>query len=611
MPFPAPPNNGLESYPQNTTTGFLVPQYGSKRKPVRNALTFEANSGERSGRKRGGNALRFELVYKEKRVDEYDTLLSFFEAKDIFIAFNYFHLLNETWYVCYFEGEPESTANSFDSEDFTVVLKTKPLSQLVNLVQLQNPPPYVMSCNRSTNISNPSNNTCIWRVAFSEPVSGITYQKFSLVRSGVTGGSITNATAISDTLYEVTATGFSGNGTVRLDIPSSNTVTDAQGGVLDTSFTSGEVFSIDQTAPVVESINRASGYPSPTINSLRWRVTFSKAVTGLLSSHFSFQVLNGSLSGYIVSAVTQVSGAIYDVDVVGVSSSGELRLVLNANAAIRDIANNALSGNFTTGQTFVVDQTAPVLSSTVIANASPNQITLTYNETLDNTQSISTAVFSISSTVNSVTITSVTVSGATLILGLSGNIVQDDNVTISYNVPGTGGKIRDTAGNNAAGLGSQSITNNVSGGGAAPSVPNGNFEAGSYSTGANYINNVTENSWVHNGNYDTGIYKDGTGQVLFIESTGKLVSQAITFAGAGNYKVRFKWKRRYAGLSAVDIKVLVDSTVVVAAEVPPDGWTTKESATITLSSGSHTIKFTAENAGTYMSFINDVEIIAV
>ncbi len=102
----------------------------------------------------------------------------------------------------------------------------------------------------------------------------------------------------------------------------------------------------------------------------------------------------------------------------------------------------------------------PVYRSSVIENATPALLTLSYNLSLANIVPVASA-FSVS--VNSVarTVSDVAVSGSTVQLTLSGAVVNGDLVTVSYAVP-SNNPLQTPSGEQAAAINSQRVTNNVS-----------------------------------------------------------------------------------------------------------------------------------------------------
>src|SRR4029079_9815725 len=100
------------------------------------------------------------------------------------------------------------------------------------------------------------------------------------------------------TTYDITVTSISGSGTLRLDVNSAGTgIIDAVGNAFNGGYTSGPAYIIDQTPPVIISINR---YNPPdentTATTVTFRVIFSEAVTGVDINDF-FLSNTGTASG--------------------------------------------------------------------------------------------------------------------------------------------------------------------------------------------------------------------------------------------------------------------------------------------------------------------------
>ena len=103
--------------------------------------------------------------------------------------------------------------------------------------------------------------------------------------------------------------------------------------------------------------------------------------------------------------------------------------------------------------------TAPVYSSSVIENATPSILTMTYNLSL---ASIVPATSAFSVLVNSASrsVSSVAIVGGKVQLTLASPVVSGDVVTVSYTVPTTN-PLQTTSGGKAASISSKSVTNNV------------------------------------------------------------------------------------------------------------------------------------------------------
>ncbi len=115
---------------------------------------------------------------------------------------------------------------------------------------------------------------------------------------------------------------------------------------------------IDLTAPTAVSSVRVDPNPT-TASSVKFKVTFSEAVTGVDKKDFSLTA--PGLTGAAVSTVSG-SGATRTVTVSTGSGHGTLRLNVVDNDTIRDGAGNPLggmgtgNGNYTSGQEYTVDR---------------------------------------------------------------------------------------------------------------------------------------------------------------------------------------------------------------------------------------------------------------
>lgn len=114
---------------------------------------------------------------------------------------------------------------------------------------------------------------------------------------------------------------------------------------------SGATVSFASTTPVVTSIARLQPGPLTTSDSVTWRVTFNKSVTGVDVEDFTLSTVSGSAGG-VVSAVSG-SGAEYTVTASVLRGVGTLRLDLIASGTgIVDGNGLAADGGFTFGQPY-------------------------------------------------------------------------------------------------------------------------------------------------------------------------------------------------------------------------------------------------------------------
>ena len=130
-----------------------------------------------------------------------------------------------------------------------------------------------------------------------------------------------------------------------------------------------------------------------------------------------------------------------------------------------DCAGNAVKnppslGAYESGSTAALTQAAPVYQSSVVANATPSLVEMSYNLSLD--ASIVPAVTSFNISVNSVAIpiSNVAISGVKVQLTLSSAIKYGDIITVSYTKPVTNA-LQATTGGMAANISAKTIFNNL------------------------------------------------------------------------------------------------------------------------------------------------------
>jgi DNA/RNA endonuclease G (NUC1) len=282
-------------------------------------------------------------------------------------------------------------------------------------------------------------------VAFSEPVANVGLADFTATSGGgITGATVTVVSGSGP--YTVTVNTGSGDGTVRLDVNGgSATINDAAGNALTASFTSGDVDTIDKTAPTVTSITRV-GAATTNATSVQFTVTFSEAVTNLDAADFT-----ATTSGLTGASVTGVTGSgPYTVTVNTGSGNGTVRVDVNSSTAtINDVAGNALTANFTAGDLDTIDKTAPAVQSIVKASSDPTtaasvDFTVNFSESVTG---VDTSDFTITApALTGTSVTNVAGSGATYTV-----TVATGNGSGSLRLDFTGnGSVLDAAGNSAA-----------------------------------------------------------------------------------------------------------------------------------------------------------------
>lgn len=237
--------------------------------------------------------------------------------------------------------------------------------------------PTVSSINRAD--ASPTRATSLhWTVTFSEPVKNVAAGNFATATSG-TGGSApsvasaapvgTAPTATWTVTMSTAGTTGSNTATVGLNLAGKGTIQDAAGNGLGGSVpVVGQTYAFDTQAPTVAAVNRAGSSPT-NASSVSWTVTFSEAVTGVVSANFS--LAQTGLSGTPSVSAVSGSGTTWTVTAstgsATPSGSGTLQLKLSSATGIADSAGNALGGALpVNGQSYAIDKTppaAPVLDS--------------------------------------------------------------------------------------------------------------------------------------------------------------------------------------------------------------------------------------------------------
>src|SRR5579862_6232975 len=90
--------------------------------------------------------------------------------------------------------------------------------------------PFVQSINRSVPAGPITNAaTVAYTVLFSEPVTGVDPTDFKLAATGTVGSTLTQVTPVSGSVYTVTVSGITGNGTLGLNLVDNGSIRDVAG----------------------------------------------------------------------------------------------------------------------------------------------------------------------------------------------------------------------------------------------------------------------------------------------------------------------------------------------------------------------------------------------
>ncbi len=301
--------------------------------------------------------------------------------------------------------------------------------------------PSVQSVTRVT--SSPTNAASVdFTVTFSQDVSGVDTTDFALTTTGVAGSSVTTVTPVSGSVYTVSVATGTGDGTIRLDVANDGSILSTTNNApLGAPFTAGEVYTIDKTAPSVQSITLASASPTNAA-SVIYNVTFSESVTGVDAGDFA--ITPSGVSGAVITSVTG-SGSAYAVTVSTGSGDGTLRLDFGSNGSVQDLAGNPTTTPFT-GASYTIDKTAPTVSSITrigpaTTNAASVQFSVTFSEPVLN---VGTNDFAVTASgVTGASVTGVTGSGPYTVTVNTGS----GDGTVRLDVNGGTATVNDAAGN--------------------------------------------------------------------------------------------------------------------------------------------------------------------
>jgi parallel beta-helix repeat protein len=275
---------------------------------------------------------------------------------------------------------------------------------------VDNTDPTVLSVNRGTPAGMTTNALSVqFVVTFSENVTGVDPTDFNLSASTVTGASVQNVSG-SNATYTVTVSGYSGSGTLDLDVLDDNTIIDQVSNPLNGGFTGGQTYTINAPPNVSISDVTANETDSGTTN-FDFTVTLSAASTEVITINYA--TTDGTATQ--PSDYASASGTLtFDPNVVDPNADGDNNpLTQRVSVAVNGDQNNEAN------ETFTVDLTS---SDPDVNTGAPSDLSGLGTITNDDnaTLNFSAATYSIGENGGTATIT-VTRSGA---LG--------DSVTANY-----------------------------------------------------------------------------------------------------------------------------------------------------------------------------------
>jgi len=357
------------------------------------------------------------------------------------------------------------TANSLGANNALVIDTTAPSVNTINRV--------ASALTNSTSFD--------YTVNFSENVTGVDTGDFTLVGSGSANGSIASITGSGST-YVVTVNGVSGDGSLKLNANGGGVI-DAAGN-LASGFTSGQSYTLDHTAPAVNTVTVPTDASYTTGQNLDFTVNFNEAINvdAIGGTPFVSLTLNSGgtvqaayLSGSGGTGLTfryVVAGNVADPDGITVGSS----VILNGGT-LKDSAGNDATltlnsvGN-TTGVLISAPAVPPVFNTAAVNG---NSLVISYTEatTLDaaHLPALSAYTVSVGGVANTVTGLTIDALAKTATLTLTTPVTAGQSVTVAYNDPTAGNDanaLQNAAGTDAATFSATAVTNNTV---APPVVP--------------------------------------------------------------------------------------------------------------------------------------------
>jgi uncharacterized repeat protein (TIGR02059 family) len=316
--------------------------------------------------------------------------------------------------------------------------------------------PSVSGIARSSGTALTNARSVDYTVTFSQPVTGVDPGDFSLTTTGTATGAVTGISG-SGTTWTLTASGLSGDGTLRLDLnPSGTGIQNGSGLAITGGYTSGQVYTLDTTAPAtpgIATLDSASDTGSSHSDGTTADTTPTLTGTADAGSTVTLYDTHGST----VLGSTTADGA-------GLWSITSTPLAAGAHTLGTKASDAA--GNFSAaspGLALTIDPDSPVFAS---ATVNGNQLVLAYTDagTLDAANAPTPGAFAVlvGGTPHAATAVAVDAAARTATLTLTTPVAHGQAVTVAYNDPTAGddaGALQDLAGNDAATLAATAATN--------------------------------------------------------------------------------------------------------------------------------------------------------
>ena len=204
--------------------------------------------------------------------------------------------------------------------------------------------------------------TVFYNVTFSEVVSNLAPSDFTpfivLNNPSVDAGDVVSIATTDNITYTIEVENVTGDGDIRLDVNTSGSITDARGNVLNTGFTSGQIYTVDNTPALIQSIvisspvnlwSAANGRQIHPNDSASFTVTFTEPVTGVDASDFT--ITNTALTRLSIAGPIVVTGSgttwnvkLKGINLIALNASAQFKIDLIDDNSILDLAGLPLGG---------------------------------------------------------------------------------------------------------------------------------------------------------------------------------------------------------------------------------------------------------------------------
>ncbi len=240
--------------------------------------------------------------------------------------------------------------------------------------------PSISSINR-TGPTTTTADSLDYAVTFSKAVTGVDAGDFLLTSSGTTSGTVTGVSG-SGATYIVTVDSITGDGTLRLDLKSSGTgITDGAGNAIAAGFTSGQIYTIDNTVPAAPSApDLATASDSGTSSTDNMTHATMPTFTGTAEANSNIKLYDTDGTTLLGTTIADGSGN------WSITSSALSQGAHTLTAKVTDQAGN--TGAASPGLGITLDTTAPAVPSTLdLATGSDSGTSSTDDITHDTTPS--------------------------------------------------------------------------------------------------------------------------------------------------------------------------------------------------------------------------------